>query len=182
MFNVAREINYSNLIFHNSVCNGISISNIISEIEDKIKVQPLNTYVLTVGTDSQVIQTGTRFVSAIHLHRVGKGAWAWRMKTFHRRPINNLKEKILTECFLTQNIMIKLVSQNIYDKVADIIIPHIDKGANFIFKPHVDIGLKGETKTMVTQIDEMFKSIGFDVVIKPYSYTASSYANKYTKF
>ena len=53
------------------------------------------------------------------------------------------------------------------------------KGVSFEF--HIDIGTKGPTKALINEMVGMVKGLNFIPKIKPDSYCASSFADKYTK-
>ena len=62
-------------------------------MKDFIQKDPRSVYVLSIGTDSQVNQNITRFMTAIHLHRIGKGAWGCLTQQVLNRPVQSLREK-----------------------------------------------------------------------------------------
>jgi predicted RNase H-related nuclease YkuK (DUF458 family) len=76
---------------------------------------------LAIGTDSHA-RTSTRFITAIHLHRIGqdgigKRAWGCIKEYVVPRRINSLREKISIETSLAQEL-IYLID---YEKVSEII-------------------------------------------------------------
>ncbi|MCY9401673.1 ribonuclease H-like YkuK family protein, partial [Bacillus haynesii] len=54
-------------------------------------------------------------------------------------------------------------------------------GADLTLEVHLDIGKKGMTKDLIQEMTGRITSMGICAKIKPDSYTASSYANRYTK-
>jgi len=46
---------------------------------------------------------------------------------------------------------------------------------------HIDIGQRGETRAMIQEVVGWVTSVGYTVKIKPYSYGASSVADRLTK-
>ncbi|RCK10877.1 antirepressor AbbA [Bacillus licheniformis] len=56
-----------------------------------------------------------------------------------------------------------------------------DEGADLTLEVHLDIGKKGMTKDLIQEMTGRITSMGICAKIKPDSYTASSYANRYTK-
>lgn len=178
------DMDFEQKIFINGKGETITLTTMIKEILNIIAERPDLEYVLSVGTDSQVKvkSNRTKFVTCVHLHRKGKGAWGWRYIQVENRRYNNLKEKIMTECQLTQILTYKFFEADITNKVLELTIDHIYEGASFLFVPHVDIGTKGKTKAFVEDVIKMFDAMGCEVVIKPDSYTASAYADKYSKW
>ena len=53
----------------------LNFDMVFTRICNFIEKDPRNLYRLSIGTDSQAHQKDTRFITAIHIHRVGKGAW-----------------------------------------------------------------------------------------------------------
>jgi len=178
------ESNFEGRIFINGIGEIVTFSEMEQEILRIIGERPDAKYVLSVGTDSQVKPkaNATKFVSVVHLHRVGQGAWGWRYVQVEKRRYSELKEKIMTECQLTQMLSYKFFESNIAEKVLEITIDYVYKDASFLLVPHVDIGHNGKTKKFIEEVYRMFNAMGCDVKIKPDSYAASGYADKYSKW
>ncbi len=170
----------NDLVFYNTSANEMTFDEVFQQLLQFIKKDPASLYRLAIGTDSQVHQQGTKFITSIHLHRVGKGAWGCLKKQIITRRITSLKEKISLETIYSQEVA-SLFTEKHISKMAEILIPHIDNGADFIFEVHLDIGRKGKTKHLIEEMTERILAIGLQPKIKPNSYAASSYANKYTK-
>jgi predicted RNase H-related nuclease YkuK (DUF458 family) len=49
------------------------------------------------------------------------------------------------------------------------------------FEFHIDVGTIGPTRELINEMVAMANSTGFEPKIKPESYAASCYANRYTK-
>ncbi|MTI48285.1 MAG: hypothetical protein FH761_10610 [Firmicutes bacterium] len=145
-----------------------------------VQKDPRGIYTLAIGTDSQAKSNSTLFVSAIMIYRLGKGAWGCMSKYSNNRKILNLREKISIETLLTQQIATKF-TPDFLDEIIEIILPYINKGAEFHHEVHIDIGKKGDTKKLINEMTSYFAGMGFETKIKPESYVASSYADKYTK-
>lgn len=130
-------------------------------------------YKISVGTDAQKHKGFTKFVTAIMVHRVGKGG-QYYILTEEVQFISSLRQKIMHEVGLTYQF-----KEMLKDELGDFLIEH-----NIHIKPHADIGEYGETKKLITEIKGMFKGFGQEeeVEIKPYSNAASSIANKHSKY
>lgn len=178
------DMDSNEAIFINGKGQYISFNQMVDEILAIIEERPDLEYVLSIGTDSQVKPKAelTKFVSVVHLHRVGYGAWGWRTIQVEKRAYSKLREKIMTECHLTQILSYKFFEVDITNKVLELTIDYLDIGANFLFVPHVDIGKNGATKAFIDEVIRMFDAMGVDVLIKPDSYAASAYADKYSKW
>lgn len=166
--------------FYNSTERNLTFNQVLSRILSFIKKNPRGNYNLAIGSDSQVKSDYTVFISAIIIHERGKGAWGCVSKFIVPRKITNLKEKIFIEATKTQQLAF-MFTPEFFEQITEIILPYIDKGASFQHEIHIDIGTKGETRNLIKETVGYFAGLGFETKIKPDSYAASSYANKYTK-
>lgn len=158
----------------------MEFDTVFDHMLDFIKKDPRASYVLAIGTDSQVHNEYTRFTSAIHLHRVGNGAWGC-LRNYHvEREVTSLREKVSTETTLSQEIAYMFTSDHL-ERITDLLLPYIDQGANFHYEIHIDIGKKGATREFIQEMVSRINAMGIEAKIKPDSYAASSYADKYTK-
>ncbi|SHK23046.1 ribonuclease H-like YkuK family protein [Paramaledivibacter caminithermalis] len=174
----------NNMIFSNSTNKHMSFEEVFNNILYFIKQDPNALYKLAIGTDSHV-KALTRFISAIHLHRIGqdgigKGAWGCIKEYIVPRRISSLREKISIETSLTQELLFLFDYKRI-SEILDILIPYLDKGSDFTIEAHIDIGRKGATRDLVNEMLGRFSNMDVETKIKPDSYAASSYADRYTK-
>ncbi|MBC2581190.1 ribonuclease H-like YkuK family protein [Clostridium sp. DJ247] len=124
-------------------------------------------YKITVGTDSQNYDV-TKIVVVVAVWRVGGGG-IFFYDTKRVNKISNLRQKIFYETSLSIELAEKLLNKfNEENFPCDMSI-------------HVDIGNNGATSQMIPEIIGWVNSCGFNCNIKPYSYAASSIANKYSK-
>jgi len=146
----------------------LSFERMFDDIIDFMHQQPRADYKLIVGTDSQTHED-TLFVTAIIVHRLGKGArYYYRKRT--QRKINSLRQKIFYETSLSLGVASELgdrLSQN----------GHADLNVEI----HLDVGRNGETRELIREIVGMVIGSGFDAKIKPDSFGASKVADKHTK-
>jgi len=170
----------NNLTFFNSFKNNMSFEDIVEYTLNFIRKDPNGIYTLAIGTDSQTKEDITIFISAIMIYKQGKGAWGCMSKYIHPRRISNLREKISIETYLTQQIASKF-TPDILDDIINIIIPYIDKGSEFHHEVHIDVGKNGDTRKLINEMTSYFAGMDFEPKIKPYSFAASSYADRFTK-
>lgn len=147
---------------------------VFNSIVDFIKSDMDSSYKISIGTDSQV-GINSVFVTCIHVHRMGKGAIGFLHKSEMLRAIKNLREKIYLETCAT--LQLAYVFDN--DRINSIYKILGTKKVSFEF--HIDIGTKGQTKVLINEMIGMVKGLNFVPKIKPDSYCASSFADKYTK-
>ncbi|KGX92414.1 hypothetical protein N781_16905 [Pontibacillus halophilus JSM 076056 = DSM 19796] len=167
-------------IFYNQSQSHMTFEDVAQQIRMFIQENPATEYKLSIGTDSHVHRDYTRFITAIHVHRVGKGAWGCLRNYTIPRRVDSLKEKISTETWLSQEIAYQF-SSGVLEELSEMLLPHEEDGANLSFEIHLDIGRKGLTKNLIADMTRRIDDMGVTVRIKPDSYAASSYANRYTK-
>lgn len=156
----------------------LTFEKVFEDIIEFISGDPDSSYKISVGTDSQV-GSSTVFVSCIHVHRVGKGAIGFLHKCEMARPVKNLREKIYLETCASLQLAYMLDEEKI-NRINRVVGKNdMSKGISFEF--HIDVGTKGETKTLINEMVGMVKGLNFVPKIKPESYCASSFADRYTK-
>ncbi|HOJ09883.1 MAG TPA: ribonuclease H-like YkuK family protein [Clostridiales bacterium] len=167
-----------NTVFRSIRKDNMTISDVYDEILNFIRSDTECSYKISIGTDSQS-GTGTVFVSCILVHRVGRGAIGFLHKAQIPRPIKSLREKIYLETCASLQLAYLFDD----DKIQNIIntVKSGDKSRGVSFEFHIDIGTKGPTKALISEMTGMVKGLSFVPKIKPDSYCASSFADKYTK-
>ncbi|KGP92221.1 hypothetical protein N780_01295 [Pontibacillus chungwhensis BH030062] len=166
--------------FYNQSKQHMTVEDVLQSIESFIAQDPANQYRLSIGTDSHVHKSHTRFITAIHIHRIGKGAWGALRNHTVSRKIMSLKEKISIETWLSQEVAFHFTPEYLAG-LGQLLAPYEKEGASLQFEIHLDIGTKGRSKDLIKDMTERIDAMGIDVKIKPDAYAASSYANRYTK-
>ncbi|MGM7720140.1 ribonuclease H-like YkuK family protein [Metabacillus sp. Hm71] len=166
--------------FYNISEKKMSFQTVIERIKRFMLKDLRSEYILSIGSDSHVHQKETRFITAIHLHRKGKGAWGCLKAHSVKRPILSVREKISIETALSQEVAYFFLTKYL-NVLTELLIPFADEGANLLFEIHLDIGQKGMTKELIQEMTGRIEAMGVEAKIKPESYTAFSYANRYTK-
>ncbi|MDD2212571.1 MAG: ribonuclease H-like YkuK family protein [Clostridia bacterium] len=166
-------------LFRNTKQETLTFSEMFSRILSFIKEDPKTSYRIAIGTDSMV-KTSSCFITAVLVHRVGKGAIGFLKKVIIPRPIHSLREKISTEITFTQEIAYMFTPERI-DRIYEAVLTDEDKANHLNLEIHLDIGAQGPTKELIKEMVNRVSGMGFDVKIKPYSTAASSLANRYTK-
>lgn len=124
---------------------------------------------LIVGSDSQASRNEVLFVTAIVIHRLGKGARFYYQK-HHRRPMKSLRQRIFYETSLSLELAGKLAGRLARTGAP---IENVEI--------HLDVGPNGKTTDLIREIVGMVTGSGFNAKIKPNSYGASKVADKFTK-
>ncbi|ADL06829.1 ribonuclease H-like YkuK family protein [Thermosediminibacter oceani] len=146
----------------------IPIEEVVKDIIAFMEEEPNAPYKLIIGTDSQA-RDNVCFVTAIIVHRVGKGA-----RYYYQRKImpqvKSLRHKVYTETSLSLEAVSLLkgeLSKTSY--------------RNMDVEIHVDIGQNGDTKELIREVVGWVMSSGYKVKIKPQAFGATKVADKYTK-
>jgi len=146
----------------------LELTEVVEDILAYIREDLNHTYKLIVGSDSHPRVTNTCFVSAIIIHRQGKGARYYYNKTYEVR-VKSLRQRIFYEASL---------SLELADKLGQLLR---QKGCEYEVEIHLDIGTHGETKELIREITGMIIGCGFNPCIKPNACAASKVADKHTK-
>lgn len=152
----------------------MSTSSMIDEVSGFVDEEPSSFYRLVIGTDSQEKRingkTEVDYVSAIVIHRKGKGArYFWKkIRKSGKKP--QLREKIYTETLMSLEI-----AQSIVPKIRKRITP-----SKYDLEIHIDVGPLGPTREMIREVVGMVNGNGFTAKTKPESWGASSVADKHT--
>lgn len=164
--------------FFNSMQKNMSFVDVVASIKYFIKANPDSKYRLAVGTDSQLKGRYTCFATGIHVHRIGQGAWCCVSKRVETKRYKNLKEKISKETSITYEIAYML-NEQLMDTLCNFTVEY--KNFDCRLEAHIDVGTKGETRRLIREMVGYFEGMGIDAKIKPDSFVASSYANRYSK-
>lgn len=170
------------LTFQNLQEKEMSFEQVFDRIIKFMKLNPQGNYRLMIGTDSQVHHDYTLFITGIVIQNEGKGAWACIRRVYIQRKMEQLHERISKETSLTEEV-VALFTEERKNYMIDLILPFIYQGATFTMEGHIDIGAGKLNKTRI-YVEEMvarIESLGLEPKIKPNSFVASSYANRYTK-
>ncbi|MGI6148102.1 MAG: hypothetical protein GX195_02810 [Firmicutes bacterium] len=146
----------------------LTIDEVFSEIRAYIDRNPEDSFRLIIGTDSQVRHDETCYVTALIIHRKGKGARFFY--TRHYEPYSRaLRQRIFYEA--SQSLS---VASQVFSKLAEL-------GQDIDVEIHLDVGNNGATKELIKEVVGMVMGSGFTCRIKPESYGASTVADRYTK-
>lgn len=157
-------------MYLNSPTKGqLTFDQMMSDMMRYITGLPSSSYKIIIGTDSQVIKGSTHFISAVIVHRLGKGARYYYRKKTHRK-IKSLRQKIFFETALSLELG-GLVAKKFAESGCEDLKVEI----------HIDAGTHGETKELIREVVGMVTGSGFRARIKPDAYGASSVADRHTK-
>ncbi len=146
----------------------LSFNDTFRDIMSYIQEMPGVPYKLIIGTDSQ-LREDAYFVTAIVVHRVGKGGRYYYTRE-RERTGRSLRQRIFYETAKSLGVASKLAERLARNGCGDLDV-----------EIHLDIGPNGETKDLIREIVGMVTGTGFAARIKPDSYGASKVADKHTK-
>ncbi len=157
-------------MYLNSPTKGqLTFDQMMSDMMRYITGLPSSSYKIIIGTDSQVVKGATHFISAVIVHRLGKGARYYYRKKTHRK-IKSLRQKIFFETALSLELG-GLVAKQFAEVGCEDLKVEI----------HIDAGTHGDTKELIREVVGMVTGSGFRARIKPDAYGASSVADRHTK-
>ena len=156
--------------FHSPTLGKLSFDDTFNTIINYTEQKPKDQYKLIIGTDSQAhFRKDVCFVTAIIIHRVGKGA-RYFFRRQNLRYMESLRQRIYYETYLSLEVATCMTA-----KLAE----NGNSGLNI--EIHLDVGEKGDTKEMIREVVGLVIGSGFRACIKPQSYGASKVADKHTK-
>ena len=142
---------------------------LLDHIRNYVEEDPKAQYKVVIGTDSQTTSKNTLFVTAVIIHRVGKGARFFYCKR-KVKPMRNLRHRIYKETELSLKVMDVLKAHGI-----------LEISTQWHVEIHLDVGQRGETRLLIQEVVGWVSAVGYKAIIKPYSYGASSVADRFTK-
>lgn len=137
---------------------------ILSFIED----DPTSSYKLVIGSDSQTIKSTTIFVTALIILRIGKGARFFYHKQ-KEKAIRDFRSRIYRETELSLYFLEQLKEQHL-----------VQLFSRCPIEVHIDVGQQGETRKIIQEVVGWVTSVGYNAIIKPHSFGASTVADKFT--
>ncbi|OGM20499.1 hypothetical protein A2714_03865 [Candidatus Woesebacteria bacterium RIFCSPHIGHO2_01_FULL_38_9] len=149
-------------------------SDLVAEIASFVDEEPSSFYRLVIGTDSQVHKINGHseidFVTAIVVHRIGKGA-----RYFWKKEKRNGKTPVLRDKIYTETLISLDTAQEFVPEIRKRISPE-----HYDLEIHIDVGPLGPTREMIREVVGMVNGNGYVAKTKPDSWGASSVADKHT--
>ncbi|NIT03554.1 hypothetical protein GTO10_01270 [Candidatus Saccharibacteria bacterium] len=154
---------------HSPTHGKLTLPQIIQKITQFAQAEPDYQYRIIIGTDSQKRGSrGTEFVTALIIHRVGGGGVYFWKKYRRQRPYS-LKEKIYEEAIAS----LQFANEFLY------LLREKPELLRFDLEIHVDIGERGRTREIISEVVSMIQGNGYQVRTKPDAYGASKVADRH---
>ena len=147
----------------------INLKDLVLDILDYVSEDTAYSYKLIVGSDSHPCPDGTCFVSAIIIHRQGKGA-----RYYYKKQIANRIDSMSQRIFLETSLSLELA-----DRLSIGLREHGREDMKV--EIHLDVGIHGATRDLVKDVIGMVVGSGLDARIKPDASGASKVADRYTR-
>ena len=147
----------------------MSLKQVVADIRSYIEKDRNSRYKIVLGADSQTSHRETMFVTAIIVHRVGKGALFYYARN-RSKPLLDLRYRIYRETELSLSCMELLKEMGLVGLSADLPV-----------EIHLDVGRRGETRKLIQEVVGWVTSVGYTAKIKPEAYAASAVADRFTK-
>ncbi len=146
----------------------IDTKRLIAEIAGFVSEGDGFTHRLIVGTDS-FVSSETVFVSAVVIHRVGRGGRYYYRKT-RARKMPSIRQRIIFEATMSIEIAGELRAA-------------LDGNghAGLSLEIHIDAGEDGESRGVIAEVVGMVRGSGYEAVVKPDSYGATKVADRHSR-
>lgn len=155
--------------FHSPTHGKLTLPEIIQKIGDFAHAEPDYRYRIIIGTDSQTRgRTRLELVTALIVHRVGGGGvYFW--KKLRQKKAHSLREKIYEEAIAS----LEFANEFLY------LLREKPELLRFDLEIHVDIGERGKTREVISEVVAMIQGNGYQVRTKPEAYGASKVADRH---
>jgi uncharacterized protein len=159
--------------FFNPTKGSLSLQEVLNEMIAYMREKPHRTYEVIVGCDSTATQDPTFPVVIVVLRRQEGGRFFLRRVHYESRPFPGRRQRIMEEVMLSCQLALWL-REHFAVKAAE-------HGVEYDFQYiHADIGENGVTRDMVKEVTGLIRGNGFLPKIKPYSFAASTVADRFS--
>ncbi len=149
----------------------LNLKETYSTLMDFMQDEPDGQYKLIVGTDSHPGFDQVVFVTAIVIYRLGRGG-----RYFYHKEKSSLHTGMKQRIFYEVSRSLEVAS-----KLTGYLAEEEELSDNLEVEIHVDVGKKGPSSAIIKEVVGMVVGSGYEALIKPDSYAASTVADKYTK-
>lgn len=170
--------------FQNRTEHRLGLGDVRDRIVRFVAEAPTDSYHFIIGTDSQGHRGYTKFATGIVIYRLGRGAWACHRSFAFPEELTTIREKLMLETILSQEVA------RLFDpaELRSYLRPHALNGkpeATLSAYIDIDAGTVPQVNKTAEYVQEMADQVAktgnYVPRVKPYSYAASAYANRYTK-
>lgn len=163
------------LKFINPTQGELLFAEVLAEIVRFMRDEPRSRYRVMIGSDSNGYGE-LDLVSVVAVHRVGNGGrYFWLRQS--RAGIKTLRQKIYAEV----EASLELASLFLPAFKSELKAAEAKEEWPFDFQIHVDVGRQGETRDLIHEVTGMVTAYGYQVMVKPESAAATSFADRHVK-
>ena len=160
--------------FFSPTTGQLGLSEVLDEMVLYMKEKPERQYEIVVGCDSSATKDPTFPVAIVVLRKQAGGRFFLR-RVHYARLFHNRHERILQEVLLSCQLALWL-RENFATRALQQKTP-----LNYEFQYiHADVGENGLTRDMIKEVMGLIRGNGFEPKIKPYSFAASSVADRFS--
>ncbi len=157
------------LMFVSPTKGSVTLEDMILDLHAFVQADPDAQYKIVIGTDSHTTRKYTTLITAVIIHRIGRGARFFYSRK-NSRPLNDLRTRIYKETELSLEL-VDVLNRKGMDQLL----------SQWPLEIHIDIGQQGETKALIQEICGWVTSVGYEARIKPLSFGASSVADRFAE-
>lgn len=154
---------------------GLTIHGVIDELRLYMQEKPHYSYEIIVGCDSSACEDPQFPLAVVALRKGAGGRFFLQRVSYPSRKFYSLQERILHEVYLSCELALFL-REELNEKIAKA-HPELRFAFQYI---HADVGEQGPTKDMIKEVVGLIRGNGFEPMIKPLSFAASSVADRYS--
>ncbi len=154
--------------FISPTLGSLDYEGVIKKVAVYIKSDSNFKHKVIVGTDSEARETNVEFVTAVVVHRIGKGGiYFWHKDK--SKKVFSIQERIARETQLSIELAWRLRDTFQHNGLSG-------------YEPevHLDVGEDGATRDMIRWVTGMVLGSGFEYKIKPDSFGATKIADRHT--
>jgi predicted RNase H-related nuclease YkuK (DUF458 family) len=154
--------------FISPTSGSLDYEGVIKKVADYIKSDSNFKHKVIVGTDSEARDSNVEFVTAVVVHRIGKGGiYFWHKD--RSKKVFSIQERIARETQLSIELAWRLRDTFQHNGLSG-------------YEPevHLDVGEVGATRDMIRWVTGMVLGSGFEYKIKPESFGATKIADRHT--
>ncbi len=170
-------------VFRNLSDRDMELDEVFRRIQQFMRLEPRGSYQLVIGTDAQVHNGHTKFVTAVVIVRQGRGAWFCYRHVILPREVKSIQEKLGLETSFSQEIAM-FFDAGKRAQLEDIIMPHVYSGAEFHMYIDIDAGTDMRRNATAAYVPDMVgrvEAMGMSARVKPEAIVASAVSDRFTK-
>jgi len=147
----------------------MSLADVLADMQSYVQQDPHSEYKIVIGTDSQRHGGLTQFVTAIVIHRVGRGARFYYTKRIGH-SVYALRQRIYMETQFSLEVVEAMQALGLSQSYKGLPV-----------EIHIDVGQDGATRKLIQEVVGWVTSVGYTAKIKPFAFGASAVADRFSK-